>query len=398
MTPPATSTSKKEKPADPYEGKSRSQLIKELDKLKDDASKFDKNAETLNRQLEEARKQTAFKLPDEITNIPENTESSIPEGDMVLKNAKTLFGLNRKVLDFDVPTFEWKHPHPHVPEANPNYIFKEELLMPVLWALATNKKAWLSGHTGTGKSTLIKEVCARLNWPMLRVNFDSEITRMDLIGRDVLEDKDGVTVSRFVDGILPTALSGPYVLLCDEVDFIRPDIAYVFQRALEDEGLLIAEDGGRVIHPHPFSRIVATGNTKGQGDEIGIYQGARSQSVAFLDRFTAWLEVGYLSTEEETELLAASVPTLTQVERDAVIRYVKEHRNAFTGGEIMLPISPRGLIALGQAYSMYLSKLNTGTKETKAKCFKSAMNLVILARANSTDKSILSGIVDRIVA
>lgn len=306
------------------------------------------------------------------------------------KKASKVFGIDDKMLDFDIPVFEWSGKHDHVPEKDPNYELRADYLVPILWALATNKKAWLSGHTGTGKSTLISQIAAYLNWPMLRVNFDSEITRMDLVGRDVLERKQGTTVSRFVDGILPQALSGPYILLCDEVDFIRPDVAYVFQRALEDQGLLISEDGGRVVHPHQYSRIIATANTQGQGDDTGIYQGARAQSLAFLDRFTVWLTCDYLSKEQEEKIIKAKVKGISKDRLKEVIDYMVEHRQAFTSSKIMQPLSPRGIGAFAEA-SVLFEKLGAGDNT-----LKKAATHTLLNKANETDASVMTGILDRI--
>lgn len=316
---------------------------------------------------------------------------SIQSEDYVIKfvSAEKIFGI--KDLDIEVPVFEWKIPHQDIPSANPDYQFHAETLLPVLWALKTGRKAWLHGHTGTGKSTLVTQVCARLNWPVLRVNFDSEITRMDMIGRDVLENKDGVTTSRFVDGILPQAISSPSVLLCDEVDFIRPDVSYVFQRALEDEGILVTEDGGRLVKPHQYSRIIATSNTQGQGDDFGIYQGARAQSLAFLDRFTVWIKCDYLDETSEAKVIKAMVPDLDKKRLKEVLAYTKEHRQAFLGSKIMQPLSPRGVVAFAEAIVML-----DDMKATKS--FHKAASMTLLNKANPSDASVIKGILDRIEA
>lgn len=303
-----------------------------------------------------------------------------------MKPAAKVFGINHPELNFDVPVFS--DPSPHVPAIDPNYQFRPEYLVPVLWGLVHNKKEWLSGHTGTGKSTLVAQVCARLNWPMMRLNFDSEISRMDLVGRDVLrKDEDGHTVSAFVDGVLPQALQGPFVLLCDEVDFIRPDVAYVFQRALEDDGLLISEDGGRLVKPHPYSRIIATGNTQGQGDDFGIYQGARAQSMAFLDRFTVWVKCEYLPHEQERGLIQKLVPDANAWLLDQVMAYVDEHRQAFDQLKVAQPLSPRSIISLTQLGVFY---------GADKKPMMRAATDSILNKCNSNDRNTLGGILDRV--
>lgn len=303
--------------------------------------------------------------------------------------ASEIFGIADPILNFDVPVFDWDGQNVHIPAIDQAYEFRADYLAPLLWALRDNKKAWLSGHTGSGKSTLVEQTCARLGWPVLRVNFDSEITRMDLIGRDVLKSENGSTVSKFIDGILPQALSGPYVLLCDEVDFIRPDVAYAFQRALEDQGLLITEDGGRIVKSHIMSRIIATGNTQGQGDDFGIYQGARAQSLAFLDRFTVWISCGYLSKDQETRLLKVRVPNLSEDRTEEIINYVTEHREAFSSSRILQPLSPRGIQAFAQAIKLF-DELGDET------ALKRAATYTLLNKANSGDATIISGILDRI--
>lgn len=314
----------------------------------------------------------------------------MPEKDEVRvswKLASKVFNLEDEMLNFKVPVF--LDDHEHVPEIDPAYEFRADYILPVLRAIIENENAWLSGHTGTGKSTLVKQVCARLNYPLIRVNFDSEISRMDLIGRDVLrKDPDGVTVSEFVDGILPQAISSPCMLLCDEVDFIRPDVAYVFQRALEDEGLLISEDGGRVVKPHKWSRIVATGNTQGQGDDHGIYQGARAQSMAFLDRFTAWLQCEYLPIEQEKKLIKTLVPDISQRLLNQLMKYVREHREAFTGLKISQPLSPRGVEALAKGCVFYDKRCDNALLESA--------KYVLLNKANTTDRAVMVGVLDRV--
>lgn len=300
--------------------------------------------------------------------------------------ASTVFGLEHNELNFMVPVF--KKPTGNVPKIDPNYKFRPEYLVPVLWGLVNNKNTWLSGHTGTGKSTLVAQICARLNWSMVRINFDSEISRMDLVGRDVLKkDPSGATISVFVDGILPQALQQPCVLLCDEVDFIRPDVAYVFQRALEDDGLLISEDGGRLVQSHPYSRIVATANTKGQGDDDGIYQGARAQSMAFLDRFTVWVKCEYLPPAQERELIATMVPGIESAVLDQVMQYAAEHRQAFDQLKIAQPLSPRSMVCMAQLCAFYA--------QDTAPLRRAALDS-ILNKCNPTDRATVVGILDRV--
>ena len=375
------------------------ELIATINKETDKVMELTIKAAEQDKQLADARKAAStMSLAPVKTEAVSSGSTTIPAGSMELTNAAKLFGIegaSTAMFDFDVPIWVWEGTHPHVPMRDHDYIFRPEELLRCLFAIITNQRAYLYGHTGTGKTTLIEQICAVLLWPFMRVNFDSEITRMDLIGRDVLSTKDGVTVSEFADGILPQAMSGPYMLCCDEIDFVRPDVAYVMQRALEGNGLLLTEDGGRLVKPDPMFRMFATGNTQGQGDEHGMYAGARPQSLALLDRFTVWAQVDYLSANERSKLIKRKVPALNDVHHKAIMQYVTEHLAAFKSAKIMQPMSPRGMIALANAVSVFAS-MTTGAESQQA--IKRAFNTVVLDRASSTDRAVMSGIVDRVVS
>jgi cobaltochelatase CobS len=278
-----------------------------------------------------------------------------------------------------------------VPEVDEDYVFRPFELLRVLYAVMTNQRCYLHGHTGSGKTTLVEQVAARLTWPFMRVNFDSEITRMDLIGRDVLVNEGGVTSSKFVDGILPQMMSGPYIGCLDEIDFVRPDIAYVLQRAAEGNGLMLTEDGGRMVKPHKLFRMFATGNTVGQGDEYGMYQGSRPQSMAFLDRWTVWVKVDYLKPADRKRLISARLPKLPEVHAEKLNRYVTEHLEAFTKSKVMQPISPRGFLSLGQAMCAYLSFI-----DDEKKAVEEALETTMLDRATVNDRAVLKAISQRV--
>lgn len=325
-------------------------------------------------------------------------DGTIPRGTVKLVRAYDVFGITRAgrdAFDFDVPTWTWGDVHPHVPAIDADYIFRPFDLLRCLYGIVTNQRTYLQGHTGSGKSTLVEQIAARLNWPYMRVNFDSEITRMDLIGRDVLTNEGGVTTSKFVDGILPQMMSGPYIGCFDEMDFVRPDVAYVMQRALEGGGLMLTEDGGRIVKPHRMFRIFATGNTVGQGDEFGMYQGARPQSLALLDRFTVWVKVDYLNTTERKRLIKARVPALSEEMLNSVNKYVTEHLEAFLSSKVLQPISPRGMIALSQSLVTFTAWLG---EKRKREAVEQAFKTTILDRATAQDRVVLTGIVDRVFA
>lgn len=317
--------------------------------------------------------------------------TGLPEGAVAMVPADKVFPNTRsKML---VPVWEWSFDHPMVPEINPDYIFREDILMRALYALVTNQRMYLQGHTGTGKTTLLEQIAAHLKYPFIRINFDSEITRMDLIGRDTLMQEGGVTVSKFVEGLLPAMMQTPCIGCFDEIDFCRPDVAYVMQSALENNSLRLTEDSGREIKPHPMFRMFATGNTVGQGDEFGMYQGARPQSLAFLDRFTVWAKVGYLSQEQRLGLIQKQAPSLSEEVAGIINQYVTEHLEGFEGNKILQPISPRGMIAMAKAAEHLISV----SPKSDRKALKEAMTMTVLDRASAGDHATLKGIVDRVL-
>ncbi len=312
-------------------------------------------------------------------------DGTIPSGKMVVKPASELFPGVPLATDFDLPCWEWDGLHPDVPQKDEHYIFRPEQLTRVLYAILTNQRAYLQGHTGAGKTTLIEQIAAHLNWPFIRINFDSEITRMDLIGRDTLSvDEEGRVHSQFVDGILPKVMSGAYMACFDEIDFVRPDVAYVMQAALEGNGLRITEDGDRLVKPHEMFRMFATGNTVGQGDEYGMYQGARPQSIALLDRFTVWLKVSYLTKDERLDLIKRKFPALKDEDVRIINQYTTEHLEAFASGHVIKPISPRGTLAIAQAM-MVLGDI------------RQALEMTVLDAANRDDHQTLVGLIDRVL-
>lgn len=323
--------------------------------------------------------------------------AELPEGKWEMVPAdKALSDLNPKAKSViaklgELPVFEWEHPHPMVPAIDPHYRFRAEVLLPLLFALQHNKRAWLHGHSGTGKSSAVHQLCARLGMPCITVSLDSDVSRMDLMGRDVLiTDDDGNTRSEFQDGVLPKWFSQPAVILLDELDYGRSDVMYVLQRALEHGNLVVEEDGNRVVPPHPLNRIFATGNTKGCGDESGLYPGARTQSAAFLNRFTTWVHIPYMDPDEEVALLADKYPRVLSQVRDSLRSYIEAHRQAFTNAEILQPLSQRNLSAYCEAFLFSLEAL--GSKKAASYAFEWA----ILGGASEQDATVMRGIADRV--
>ncbi len=347
-----------------------------------------KEREELQRKLAEVESR-----PTLVSAIAASHDGTIPSGNLNWVPAHEAFNLakGKGAFSFDVPVWTWDGVHPHVPVADPHYVFRPFELMRVLYGIVANKRVYLHGHTGTGKTTLIEQVAARLGYAFMRLNFDSEISRMDLIGRDTLVSEGGTTVSRFVDGILPQMMQSPCIGCFDELDFVRPDIAYVMQRMLEGDSLVITEDGGRVVKPHPMFRAFATGNTVGQGDEHGMYQGARVQSTALLDRFSVWQRIDYLKPEDRLALIKNRVPALSDEMCDKLNGYITEHLQAFTTSKVLQPLSPRGFLALAEAMVFYM-----GTLPSKKDAVDQALESTILDRASVQDRVVLKGLADRV--
>lgn len=355
--------------------------IKELSDK--EVAKLRKETKELANAISRMTKELASKPFEDVKVVGDGT---IPNGKIVMKNVGDVFPDLTKV-EMQVPVWEWDGVHPDVPAIDPHYIFREELLVKALYAIISNQRMYLQGHTGAGKTTLIEQIAAHLNWPFTRINFDSEITRMDLIGRDTLQDGKSV----FVDGMLPRAMSGPYICVFDELDFCRPDVSYVMQAALEGNGLNITEDGGRVVYPHEQFRMFGTGNTVGQGDEHGMYQGARPQSLAFLDRFTIWAKVDYLSDEERQNLIKRHFPMLAEEEINVIGKYTTEHLDAFEKAKVLQPISPRGMLAIARSV-MFFNSIYPKDKKNMHR----ALTQTIVDRATEADAAVLKGLVDRV--
>lgn len=320
---------------------------------------------------------------------------TLPNGKCVAKKAADVFGLKGAAaspFNLDIPVYEWDAPHPYVPVVNPGYQFQPQQLLSILVAIVTNQRTWLYGDTGCGKTTAIEQVAARMNYPVIRVNFDSEITRMDLIGSKDIIVSGGHPVTTFTEGVLPRAMQMPCIFLADELDFIRADVAYVFQRALEGNGLTLPEDSGRIVMPHPGFRMFATANTQGQGDETGRYQGAKPQSAAFLDRFTMWIGCQYPTDNQVGEMLMAEHPKLPAKVKDSLVKYAREHWTAFANGQVLTALSPRGLLSCAMTYTVYASTIDD------KKALAQAMTSTFVDRASREDAQTIKGLISRVVS
>src|ERR1700761_5290915 len=217
-------------------------------------------------------------------------------------SVRQTFGLDS---DMEVPAFS--QGSPHVPDKDETYRFDHDTTMAILAGFAHNRRVMVQGYHGTGKSTHIEQVASRLNCPCIRVNLDSHVSRIDLIGKDAIVLKDGQQVTEFREGILPWALQHPCALVFDEYDAGRPDVMFVIQRVLEVEGRLTLLDQNRVIHPHPAFRLFATANTVGLGDTTGLYHGTQQINQGQMDRWNIVATLNYLPHDQEVEIVMAKL-------------------------------------------------------------------------------------------
>jgi cobaltochelatase CobS len=236
-----------------------------------------------------------------------------------------------------------------VPDLDPDYLFDKETTLAILAGFARNRRVMVTGYHGTGKSTHIEQVAARLNWPLVRVNLDSHVSRIDLVGKDAIVLKDGKQVTEFRDGILPWALQHNIALCFDEYDAGRPDVMFVIQRVLEVSGRLTLLDQNRVIRPHPAFRLFATANTVGLGDTSGLYHGTQQINQGQMDRWSIVTTLNYLPHDAETNIVLAKVKSFQKSKdgRDLInkmVRVADLTRNAFMAGDLSTVMSPRTVI------------------------------------------------------
>lgn len=258
-------------------------------------------------------------------------------------SARDIFGIDS---DMQVPAFSKSDPY--VPELDPDYLFDRDTTLAILAGFAFNRRVMVSGYHGTGKSTHIEQVAARLNWPCVRVNLDSHVSRIDLVGKDAIVVKDGMQITEFKDGILPWAYQKNVALVFDEYDAGRPDVMFVIQRVLESSGRLTLLDQSRVIAPHPAFRLFATANTIGLGDTTGLYHGTQQINQAQMDRWSIVTTLNYLPHDNEVDIVLAKAKHFqTKEGREKVshmVRVADMTRQAFINGDLSTVMSPRTVI------------------------------------------------------
>jgi cobaltochelatase CobS len=257
-----------------------------------------------------------------------------------------------------------------VPEMDSTYKFDPDTTLAILAGFNNNRRVMIQGYHGTGKSTHIEQVACRLNWPAVRVNLDSHISRIDLIGKDAIKLRDGKQVTEFQEGILPWALRNPTAIIFDEYDAGRADVMFVIQRVLEVDGKLTLLDQNKVIEPHPYFRIFATANTVGLGDTTGLYHGTQQINQGQMDRWSLVATLNYLSIDAETAIVLSKNPHYNTSEGRKTVKQMVTvadlTRTAFMNGELSTVMSPRTVIAWAQnaeifrnvGYALRLSFLN----------------------------------------
>jgi cobaltochelatase CobS len=277
-----------------------------------------------------------------------STASSGSQGITALPDTKIkvreVFGIDSDMI---VPAYS--EPSEYVPDLDEAYHFDPTTTLAILAGFAHNRRVMIQGYHGTGKSTHIEQVAARLNWPCIRVNLDSHVSRIDLVGRDAIVIRDGVQVTEFREGMLPWALQHATALVFDEYDAGRPDVMFVIQRVLEVEGKLTLLDQNRVIRPHPSFRLFSTSNTVGLGDTTGLYHGTQQINQGQMDRWNIVVTLNYLAHGEEVKIVQAKVPALAATPKareqaDQMVRLADLTRRGFINGDISTVMSPRTVI------------------------------------------------------
>ena len=272
------------------------------------------------------------------------------DGSKIMENSPTEDISVREVfgIDSDMIVKGFSERANRVPEVDETYKFDPDTTLAILAGFNHNRRVMIQGYHGTGKSTHIEQVAARLNWPAVRVNLDSHISRIDLIGKDAIKLKDGKQVTEFHEGILPWALRNPVAIVFDEYDAGRADVMFVIQRVLEHDGKLTLLDQNEIITPHSNFRLFATSNTVGLGDTTGLYHGTQQINQAQMDRWSLVATLNYLSVEVESAIVLAKSPSYDSEEGKRVIKQMVTvadlTRTAFMNGDLSTVMSPRTVI------------------------------------------------------
>ena len=282
-------------------------------------------------------------------------------------------------IDLKVPSFS--NGNEYVPEIDSAYKFDKDTTLAILAGFSHNRRVMIQGYHGSGKSTHIEQVAARLNWPCVRVNLDSHISRIDLLGKDAIVLQEGKQITEFREGILPWALQTPTALVFDEYDAGRPDVMFVIQRVLEVEGKLTLLDQNKIIKPHPSFRLFSTANTVGLGDTTGLYHGTQQINQGQMDRWHIVSTLNYLDPELELKVVLAKIPSmdtkLGREEASNMISVANLSRQGFANGDISSLMSPRTVISWAENNEIF-------------KDLTRSFEITFLNKCDDTEKTIIA--------
>ena len=285
-------------------------------------------------------------------------------------------------IDTDLHVDGFSERSDYVPDIDSSYCFDKSTTLAILSGFKYNRRVMIQGLHGTGKSTHIEQVAARLNCPCVRVNLDSHISRIDLIGKDAIVLQDGKQITEFQDGILPWSLQNPTALVFDEYDAGRPDVMFVIQRVLEAEGKFTLLDKNRVLKPNPFFRLFATTNTIGLGDTTGLYHGTQQINQGQMDRWSIVTTLNYLDFEKEKEIMLAKVPSFNTKEKEEIIELMIKvadlTRKGMANGDISTVMSPRTVLTWAQNAEIFDHN------------YALSFNLTFLNKCDESEKQIIS--------
>ena len=291
-------------------------------------------------------------------------------------DAAKIFGIDTKL---SVKAF--KNKTDWVPEIDSSYVFDKDTTLSILAGFEHNRRVMIQGFHGTGKSTHIEQIAARLNWPCVRINLDSHISRIDLLGKDAIKLNDGKQITEFQEGLLPWSIQNPVALVLDEYDAGRPDVMFVIQRILEVEGKLTLLDQNKILTPHSSFRLFATTNTVGLGDMTGLYHGTQQINQGQMDRWHVLATLNYLSPDQELKVVNSKLGNLKGAKnKENIINMIKLAnltRTGFANGDISTVMSPRTVISWGQNYKIF-------------KDIVTSFKLTFLNKCDDVEKSIIA--------
>ena len=305
-----------------------------------------------------------------------NKDIELPEKADIKINVAEVFNIDTKL---SVKGFKDKSDW--VPDIDHSYVFDKDTTLAVLAGFEHNRRVMIQGFHGTGKSTHIEQIAARLNWPCVRINLDSHISRIDLLGKDAIKLNDGKQITEFQEGLLPWSIQNPVALVFDEYDAGRPDVMFVIQRILEVEGKLTLLDQNKIINPHPSFRLFETTNTVGLGDMTGLYHGTQQINQGQMDRWHILSTLNYLDPSQEFKVVSSKLVNMKGDKNKEIIKNMIKlanlTRSGFANGDISTLMSPRTVISWGQNFKIF-------------KDLVSSFNLTFLNKCDDVEKSIIS--------